>query len=210
MTESPEQVEELARRLRDGDRQALGELFALVRPRLWRTVHFRLDHRLAGRIDADDVLQEAYLNAAQRLDHLLQNPEMPVFLWLRLIANQTLVDVHRRHLGTQRRDAQRERSLHAGCQDATSMSIAAHLLGQLTSPSRAAVRGEMHQQLEQALESMHEIDREVLALRHFEELSNSETAGVLGISEKAASNRYTRALSRLRDILEQIPGYTDG
>lgn len=215
MTETPERSEAsqatelLIKQLHGGDQAALGELFSRFQPRLWRTAHFRLDPRLAGRVDADDVLQESYLNAAKRLQHYLDGPEMPVFLWMRLIVNQTLVDVHRRHLGAQRRNAALERRMHVGCDPGTSISIAAHLLGHLTTPSGAALREEMHDQLEQALESMPEIDREVLALRHFEELSNGETARVLGIGEKAASNRYTRALLRLREIMQLIPGYTD-
>lgn len=202
--DSSEQAAPLVERLQQGDPSALGPLFSLFRERLWRIVYFRLDRRLAGRIDADDILQEAYLNASQRIEHFLSKPDMPAFLWLRLVVNQTLIDLHRRHLGTQRRDAQRERSLSPAISDSTSMSLAAHLAADLTSPSNAAVRDETAGQLEQALESMNEIDREVLALRHFEELTNGETAAVLEISEKAASNRYTRALLRLREIMNQF------
>ena len=127
-----------------------------------------------------------------------------------LIVGQTLVDVHRRHLGVQMRDAGREVSLHgAGHPQATSMSLAACLLGQVTSPSQAAVRAEMSAQLEAALESMDPIDREVLALRHFEELTNSEVAEVLTIQQKAASIRYVRAIKRLKAVLSQLPGFAE-
>lgn len=193
-----------------GDEQALAELFSLHRDRLWRIVHFRLDHRLHGRVDADDVLQEAYLSAAQRIRHLVADSSTSQFVWLRLIVSQTLVDVHRRHLGVQMRDAGREVSLHgAGRPQTTSMSLAACLLGQVTSPSQAAVRAEMSAQLEAALESMDSIDREVLALRHFEELTNSEVAEVLGIRQKAASIRYVRAIQRLKAVLSQWPGFAE-
>lgn len=197
-------------RVTRGDEQALAELFSQHRDRLWRIVHFRLDHRLHGRVDADDVLQEAYLSAAQRIRHLAADSSTSQFVWLRLIVGQTLVDVHRRHLGVQMRDAGREVSLHgAGHPQATSMSLAACLLGQVTSPSQAAVRAEMSAQLEAALESMDPIDREVLALRHFEELTNSEVAEVLTIQQKAASIRYVRAIKRLKAVLSQLPGFAE-
>jgi RNA polymerase sigma-70 factor (ECF subfamily) len=209
MTETDTNSDELQARLRNGDTTALGELFSLNRERLWRMVSFRLDQRLRGRVDADDVLQEAYLDAAQRIDHYLNNTSMSFFVWLRQIVLQTMIDLHRQHLGAQMRNAAREVSLHgAGYPQATSISLAAHLLGNLTSPSQAAMREEVSIQLEKALDSMSEIDRE--ALRHFEELTNSEVAEVLDIQQKAASIRYVRALARLKDILQQIPGFFDG
>jgi RNA polymerase sigma-70 factor (ECF subfamily) len=211
MTETDTNSDELQARLRNGDTTALGELFSLNRERLWRMVSFRLDQRLRGRVDADDVLQEAYLDAAQRIDHYLNNTSMSFFVWLRQIVLQTMIDLHRQHLGAQMRNAAREVSLHgAGYPQATSISLAAHLLGNLTSPSQAAMREEVSIQLEKALDSMSEIDREILALRHFEELTNSEVAEVLDIQQKAASIRYVRALARLKDILQQIPGFFDG
>ncbi len=200
---------ELLRRVKGGDEQALAELFSFHRPRLWRIIHFRLDSRLAGRVDADDILQEAYLAAAQRIRHYLDDSSHTFFVWLRLIASQTLIDVHRRHLGAQMRDASRDLSIHAQYAQATSMSIASQLLGNFTSPSQAAMRDEVANQLEQAIDSMEPIDREVLALRHFEELANSEVAEVLGIQQKAASIRYVRALKRLKDVLGDVPGFQD-
>lgn len=195
-------------RLRSGDERVLAKLFSVHRDRLWRMVSFRLDTRLAGRVDADDILQEAYLAAAQRLNHYLAEPDKSFFIWLRLIVNQTLIDVHRRHLGVKARDIQREIAWQpAAGPQSTSVALAAQLLGSLTSPSQAAVRAETALQLEQAIGAMDRIDQEVLALRHFEELSNSEVAEVLGIQQKAASIRYVRALARLKDILEKIPGF---
>jgi RNA polymerase sigma-70 factor (ECF subfamily) len=208
MTDIVESSDELLARLREGDETALAELFSQHHGRLWRMVNFRLDQRLCGRVDADDVLQEAYLNAAQRIDHYLNNKNMSFFVWLRQIVLQTMIDLHRQHLGAQMRDAAREVSLHrGGYPQATSISLAAHLLGSLTSPSQAAMRHEVSRQLEEALESMSAIDREVLALRHFEELTNSEVAEVLDIQQKAASIRYVRAIARLKEILVQIPGF---
>ena len=193
-----------------GDKEALGSLFDHFRDRLWRIVNFRLDQRLIGRVDADDILQESFINAEKRIEHFLHDSPDGFFIWLRLIVNQTLIDVHRRHLGTQARDASRERSLSGRWSpESTSFSLSHHLLGHLTSPSQAAVREELSQQLNIALKSMSGLDREVLALRHFEELSNSETARALEISEQAASLRYVRAIGRLKKILETIPGFLD-
>lgn len=200
---------DLLSRVKGGDQQALAELFSLHRDRLWRIINFRLDSRLRGRVDADDILQEAYLAAAQRIKYYLDDSTQSFFIWLRLIANQTLIDVHRRHVGAQMRDAGRDISIHARYAQATSMSIASQLLGNFTSPSQVAMRDEVAAQLDQAIESMEPIDREVLALRHFEELTNSEVAEVLGIQQKAASIRYVRALKRLKDVMGKLPGFVD-
>jgi len=207
--DQPDPNAELLRRVKEGDQQALADLFSLHRDRLWRIVNFRLDSRLLGRVDADDILQEAYLAAAQRIEHYLDDSTQTFFIWLRLISQQTLIDVHRRHLGAKMRDASREMSIHAHYAQATSMSIASQLLGNFTSPSQVAMRDEVAAQLDKAIESMEPIDREVLALRHFEELSNSEVAEVLEIQQKAASIRYVRALKRLKDVVNKIPGFDD-
>lgn len=202
--------DELASRLRDGDEQALAELFSVHRERLRRMVEFRLDRRLQGRVDASDILQEAYIDASQRVHHYAEKPEMSFFVWLRQITTQRLIDVHRRHLDAQKRDARQEVSIHFGNLGATtSASIAAELIGHLASPSQLAMRAELLDQMEDALESMDPMDREVLAMRHFEELTNNETAQVLGITKSAASNRYVRALSRLKAVLEGVPGFFD-
>lgn len=200
----------LLERLRAGETQALAIIFETYRARLWRIINFRLDHRLAGRVDAEDVLQESYLNAAQRIQHVFTDSPDGVFVWLRLIVQQTLVQVHRRYFGAKSRDVLRERSTtHTtwGTRDSESFSISSHLLGHLTSPSQAALRQELSQQLQLALESMSDLDREVLILRHFEELTNQETARVLKISQQAASLRYVRALSRLKHVLTAIPEF---
>ena len=173
-------------------------------------VEFRLDARLRGRVEAEDVLQEAYLDAGKRVRHFADDTSKSFFIWLRMVVTQTLIDIHRRHLGAQMRDAGREAAKpSAPFSQATSFSLAASLLGRFTSPTLAARRAEMAEQLRMALEDMDPIDREVLALRHFEELTNSEVAEELGIQQKAASIRYVRALRRLKDILAEVPGFTD-
>ena len=201
-------VDSLIRQAKDGDEQALAALFDRWRDRLRRMVRLRMDRRLAGRVDSDDVLQDAYLQMGRRFAEFLQDPDsMPMFLWMRLITGQTLVDLHRHHLGTQMRDAGREISLHRGALPAaTSVSLAAQLLGKMTSVSRAAIRAEHKLLVQEALNNMDPVDRDVLTLRHFEHLSNEETALVLGLKKSAASQRYIRALKRLKEILSSIPG----
>jgi RNA polymerase sigma-70 factor (ECF subfamily) len=174
-------------------------------------VALRLDRRLYGRIDPSDVIQEAQLEAAERLAEYLRNPTMPFFLWLRLITGQRLLALHRRHLGAQMRAAGREVSLdRRPLPQATSAALAAQLLGRLTRPSEAAVRAETRARLHEALDLMDPTDREVLTLRHFEQLSTTETAQELGISEEAAKKRHIRALKRLKVILTGTSGEPGG
>jgi RNA polymerase sigma-70 factor, ECF subfamily len=202
MTNDSGQTKDLLGRAGQGDKEALGELFGHHQDRLRRMVLLRLDRRLQGRIDPSDVLQEAYLELSRSLADYLRNPAMPFFLWLRLITGRKLLALHRHHLGAQVRDAGREVSLHRGAlPQASSVSLAAQLLGRYSSPSQAAMRAELQIRIQEALNSMDPLDREVLALRHFEQLSNAETAQVLGLGPTAASNRYVRALKRLRKIL---------
>jgi RNA polymerase sigma-70 factor (ECF subfamily) len=198
-------------RVRGGDRTALAELYSLHRARLRRWVELHLDPRLRGRLSPSDVLQEVYLAAEQRLDHFRDRTEMPFAVWVRLLAGQRLVEAHRRHLGAAARDAGRDVPLFGEGGPATSAAnLAAQLAGDLTSPSQAALRGEVNGLLAGALESMDPLDREVLALRHYDELSNDDVARLLGLTKGAASKRYVRALARLRSILEAVPGLLDG
>src|SRR5262249_44341915 len=155
--------------------------------------------------DPSDVLQEAFLEFAQALPTYVNNPQAPFYLWLRCITGRKLHEVHRQHLGTRMRDAGRELSLHWGAlPEASSVSLAAQLLGKLTTPSQACLRAELQLRVQEALDEMQELDREVLALRHYEQLSNKETAYVLGISEAAASVRFMRALRRLKELLQRV------
>ena len=194
MTEPTDLEAELLARLASGDVQALAPVFEIHRPRLRRMVEVRLDPRLAGRLDPDDVLQEVYLAAAQRMG--TWSPERgSALLWLRMIAQQVLVDLFRHHVGAARRAAGRE------VVPAQSGAWSGMFVASMTSPSQAAARADLVEKVEAALEQMDAIDREVLVLRHFEELSNKEAAEVLGIQENAASNRYVRALTRLRGLL---------
>src|SRR5437763_9998780 len=200
----------LLEQARAGDREALSALFSRHRARLRRMVELRLDRRLQARIDASDVIQEAYLEAATRLDEYLREPSYPLFLWLRLIIGERLQKLHRHHLGTQMRDAGLEVSLYRGALPAaSSAALAAQLLGKHTSPTQAAARAERTLRLQEALNTLDAVDREVLSLRHFEELTLAETALSLGIEESAAAKRYIRALKRLKMILASMPGGLD-
>jgi RNA polymerase sigma-70 factor (ECF subfamily) len=201
-------ISHLLQRAAAGDDVARNELFAGHAERLQRMVRLRLSRRLQGRVDEGDVVQEALLEAARKLNEYLQNPQAPFFLWLRHLAGLKLAELHRHHLGTQMRDADREVSIYRGAlPEANSVSLAAHLLGTLTSPSQAAVRAERRIRLQEALNSLDPIDREILALRHFEQLSNQETAAVLEMSPSGTTARHMRALKRLRAILETAPGF---
>ena len=209
MTSMPERTgedDELMRLAAAGDGESWQALVGRSRDRLRRMVAFRLDPRLRGRVDPSDVLQEAYFEAWRDLGSYLDRPKIPFFLWLRGIAGNKLRELHRHHLGAQRRDPRREVSILGGAMPETTTAIAAVLLGDPTRASEQAVRRELKAQLEAALEGMDPIDREVLALRHFEQLSPEETARVLGIKEKTAGMRYVRALRRLKGILDGLGG----
>ena len=197
--------------LRVGDRQALAALFEQHRDRLRRMVELRLDPRLRARLDASDVVQEAFLDVARDLDAYLASPEVPPLLWLRLHVEGRLTTLHRQHLGTKMRDARPEISLYQGVQpQARSAALAAMLLGQHTSPAQAAQRAERMRRVQEALSRLAPIDREVLALRHFEQLSRAEAAQLLGITEEAGAKRYIRALKKLEAILSTLKGGSEG
>jgi RNA polymerase sigma-70 factor (ECF subfamily) len=200
----------LLQQARAGDQAALNEIFAQHRSRLRRMVELRLDRRLSARADASDVIQEAYVDAVTWLDEYLREPTYPLFLWLRLLVGERLLKLHRYHLGTQMRDAGIEVSIYRGALPAaSSAALAAQLLGRHTSPTQAAVRAERMMRLQEALDTLSAIDRAVLSLRHFEEMTLGETALALGIEESAAAKRYVRALRRLRAILASMPGGLD-
>ncbi len=210
MDDNSDETARLLERARGGDDAALNEVFAKYRARLRRMVELRLDRRLQARIDASDVLQEAYVEAVRRLDDYLRDARYPPFLWLRLLVGERLLKLHRHHLGTQLRDAGLEVSIYRGALPAASSSaLAAQLIGKHTSPTQAAVRAERMMRLQEALNALEPIDREVLSLRHFEEMSLAETALTLEIAESAAAKRYIRALKRLKAVLAGIPGGID-
>lgn len=194
-------------RAAQGDQQAWAAVLARHQDRLRRMIALRLDQRLQGRIDPDDVLQDTFLEAATHLADYRRQPDVSFFMWLRGIARNVLLAVHRQHLGTKMRDAGREVALYRGAMpQASSAALAAQLLGRDTRPSEAALRAERKMLLQQALNSMDPLDREILALRHFEQLDNVEAARALGLLPNTAIKRYFRALKRLKEILQNLPG----
>jgi RNA polymerase sigma-70 factor (ECF subfamily) len=210
MNDDTGHVDELTRRATLGEASALAELFARHRGRLRQMVRLRLDRRLQGRVDPSDVLQDAFVDLAAKLPEYASRPSVPIFLWLRLVVGERLLRIHRHHLNAGMRDAGREISLHQGAfPEASSTSMAAHLLGQVTSASRAALRAEMQVLLQEAINGMDPIDREVIALRHFEELTNDEVASALGLTKAAASKRYVRAMLRLKAVVGSTRGLVD-
>ena len=207
MSDEAPTSEQLLARAAAGDQAAWGSLLVAHQERLMRMVVFRMDLRLRGRIDAADVVQEAFVEASEHREDYFRAQAVPLFLWLRGVVSNKLLEIHRHHLGTHMRDAKRDRPLDFPAQtDDTAAALGAHLTAGLTRASVAAVRGEVKARLAEALDGMDPTDREVLAMRHFELLTNAEAARVIGIEERAAAKRYLRALERLKQIVSQMPG----
>lgn len=195
--------------LQKGD-DGLAEFFASHRARLRRMIDIRLDARVAGRVDPSDILQETYLEAVRQLPAFLEARNLTPKLWLRLITRQQIIAAHRHHLGVQKRDAKLEVSLGGDAPSyANPESLSQFLAAGMISPSRDAAKREFRQRLRATLEKMDPMDREIIALRHFDELSNAEVAVELGISKTAASNRYIRALQRLNKLLSSVSWLPD-
>jgi RNA polymerase sigma-70 factor (ECF subfamily) len=211
MSEEAPKFESLLARAAAGDATAWGSLLTAQQQRLTPIAQFRMDPRLRGRIDASDVMQETFIAATVRRAEFFQQSSQSLFLWLRWMVGNTLLELHRHHLGAQMRDVNRE--VHSDGvpgrsdrDDGTRAALVEQLTGGATGPATAARRAEVTSRLEKALGLMDPTDREVLALRHYEQLTSVEAAQVLGIQERAAAKRYTRALERLREILADMPG----
>lgn len=207
----PSEEERLTRLLRDarsGDQIAWRKLADLMNQRLRRMVQFRMDPRLSARVDPSDVLQESMLEAWQRLDEFTGG-RMPFFVWLRFLTFQRLLAIHRRHFSSEMRDVSREVGRGMQNPSTTSASLARWLVSGGATPSSIAVKSEESDQLLAALDDLEPDEREVLALRHFEHLSNVEAAAVLEMNESTASTKYLRAIRKLKRILERVPGFLD-
>jgi RNA polymerase sigma-70 factor (ECF subfamily) len=201
-----EELESLRGAGEDRD-EVLGRLFDAQRARLRRMIDVRLDPRLRARVDPSDVLQEAWLEVSARLEDYLRRPQMPFTLWVRFIAGQKILALRRHHVGAQKRDSRREtRAVRGAGPEASTAAMVDQLVASGTTPSDAAVREELRTELAETLDRLPALDREVLVLRHFEQLGNTEVAALLGLSESAASNRYVRALDRLRSAIEGAGG----
>lgn len=197
-----EQTQDLLKEVGQGDQSAVNRLLDRHREAVRRMVQMRLDHAVARRVDASDVVQDVLLEASQRLTDYIRNPSMPFHLWLRQLARDRMIDMHRRHRGAQRRSVDREQNMSSFNSDDQSVADLTSLLrdAELT-PAASALRKEMEERFVLALDKLEESEREIIIMRHFEHLGNGEVAEALGLSAPAAGMRYLRAIRRLRDLL---------
>jgi RNA polymerase sigma-70 factor (ECF subfamily) len=195
-------LQQLTRASESGDTTALASVFARYRPRLRRMVQLRLNTQLQGRIDPSDVVQDAFAEAARVLPSYLQEQPLPVHLWLRKLTGQAILQAHRKHLQAAKRDAFRDVRIDGNDYAAVSTdSLANELAGSMASPASAAIQREQATMLAAALQKLSDLDREILVLRHFEQLSGAETATTLGMNHEAVKKRYLRALLKLKSML---------
>ena len=203
MLPNSQETQELLDQAKQGNTRAADQLLAQHRERVRRMIDLRLDPAIAARVDASDVVQEVLLEASRRLDKYLREPNMPFHLWLRHIAKDHIIDAHRRHRQAQRRGVDREQPLvPAGLKDHSSIELAAQFIDQELTPASAAMQQELQRRLHVAIGELDEDDREIVLMRHFEQLSNQEVAELLNLTEAAASMRHLRALRKLRELLK--------
>lgn len=196
-----EQTAELLQNARQGEPSAVNELMERHRNSVRQMIQMRLDRAVAARVDASDVVQDVLLEASQRLNDFIESGSMPFHLWLRQLAKDRLIDMHRRHRSAQRRSVDREQRVGAGSSERSSLNLDGVLAdGQLT-PAAASIRQELEQRFLTALQELGDDDRDIILMRHQEHLTNSEVAEALGLSQPAAGMRYLRALRKLREVL---------
>jgi RNA polymerase sigma-70 factor (ECF subfamily) len=207
MTQSDHSIDELETELLQqaavGEREAVGALLMLHRDRLKRMVIARIDPRVAGRIDSSDIIQEVSAEAATRIHEYVSKPEVSFFHWLRFLTKQKIAETLRRHVHAQARDVRREMSMHQAAEDGSSFALCQMIMGDLTSPSEAIAKVEMLALVEVAIRQLDPTDREILVLRHFEQLTTAEAAVELGITPNTCRQRHLRALKRMRELLQQ-------
>lgn len=202
MTSPQPDTEELVQQAAQGDPEARNRLLAHHRSRLRKMIGWRLDRRVAPRVDPSDVVQEVLVQADQKLDRYLRERPLPFYPWLRTLTWEYLATLYRRHLRAQNRSVLREEPDVLKLPDESAAALAARLVTSATSPSQQAIRKEVRQRVRQALETLSERDREVLVLRHLEQLSVADTATILGITPGAVKVRHLRAVERMRQRLE--------
>lgn len=195
------ETQELLLQAAQGAPEAINQLLERHRESLRNMVRMRLDRALAQRVDASDIVQEVLFEASRRLNDYVRDPAMPFHLWLRHLAKDQLIDMHRRHRVAQRRSLDREQPLATGSPDRSSLDLAAQLADSELTPAAATIRKEFETRFLQALEQLEDEDRDIILMRHTEQLSNSEVAQALGLSQPAAGMRHLRALRKLRSIL---------
>lgn len=201
-----EETDQLLDRVRQGDAAALEQLFGQYREPLRKVVDLRMDPVLGRRVDASDIVQDVLIEANQRLVEYLKNPTMPFHLWLRHLAQDRIIDTHRRHRLAQRRSVDREQPINPPAwADESSQSLVAQLMDTERTPASEAIQTELARKLANAINELSQDDREIILLRHQEQHSNQDVATLLGLTEAAASMRYLRALRRLRAVLVPEP-----
>jgi RNA polymerase sigma-70 factor (ECF subfamily) len=194
-------TDELVRQVAAGDESAMQQLLVRHRGRLKRMVAARMDPRLATRVDPSDVVQDAVLDASRRLADYLRDRPLPFYPWLRQIALERLVDLHRRHIQARRRSVTREQAWDFGLSDHSAGQLAGKIIASTTSPSGRVIREEQRERVRAGLARMAPRDREVLVMLYLEQLRIGEVAAVMGITEKAVTMRHLRAIERLRLLL---------
>ncbi len=206
-----DQTQDLLKGVANGDPSAVNRLMDRHRDAVRRMVQMRLDQAVARRVDASDVVQDVLLEASQRLSDYIRSPSMPFHLWLRQLAKDRIIDMHRRHRAAQRRSVDREQNISSFASDDQSAADLTALLrdAELT-PAASALRKEMEERFVLALDQLDEADREIIIMRHFEHLGNGEVAEALGLSAPAAGMRYLRAIRRLRELLGTDDVSVDG
>ncbi len=206
-----DQTKELLKGVADGDASAMNHLLDRHRDAVRRMIQMRLDRAVARRVDASDVVQDVMMEASQRLSDYMQNPSMPFHLWLRQLAKDRIIDMHRRHRAAKRRSVDREQNLSGlGSDEQSAADLAALLKDAELTPAAAALRKEMEERFLLALDQLEENDREIVVMRHFEHLGNSEVAEALQLSSPAAGMRYLRAIRRLKEILSGEDNSVEG
>jgi RNA polymerase sigma-70 factor (ECF subfamily) len=194
-------TQELLAKAKQGEPEAVDQLLARHREPVRRMIDMRLDRAIARRVDASDIAQEVLLEASRRLRDYLRRPGLPFHLWLRHIARDHIIDAHRRHRVAKRRTVDKERALQVGPTDRSSVELIADLIDKQLTPATAALRKELQHRFQSVLGELDEDDREIILMRHFEQLSNQEAASALGLTEPAASMRHLRALRKMRELL---------
>jgi RNA polymerase sigma-70 factor (ECF subfamily) len=192
---------ELLARARRGDENAVDAVLERHRKRLRTMVAMRMDRRLSTRVDPSDVVQESLAVAAKRLGDYFRNPDFPFYVWLRELAWQRLIDLQRTHLRAKRRSVSREERGVLSLPDESVAALAGSLVDAQGDPHEALVREELRARVRAALGRLPDRDREVLVLRHLEQLATKETAAALGIREGAVKVRLLRSLKRMRELL---------
>jgi RNA polymerase sigma-70 factor (ECF subfamily) len=194
----------LIERAKEGNPDAVESLLDRHRDALRRMIQLRLDQKIQRRVDVSDVVQEVLIEANRRLKDYLDNPAMAFHLWVRQIAKDRIIDAHRRHRVSAKRSIDREQALIVpGDNDHSTMELAGKLCDPSLTPAAAATQREIAKQVELAIGMLPDVDREIILMRHYEQLSNQDIAAVLQLSEPAASMRYLRALRRLRELIDQ-------